>query len=122
MIKYALTILVLAFALSLSAQFQFSPGKIGDVTGEAREGTPVSVKGDVVSVEKDGFIELSDGSGTIMVDLDEIKDKEYSKGDHLTVNGKLRVTDSGEKIISATYLRKHKYVKDPSQCCRPEDN
>lgn len=107
-------ILIVAVATGQS----FEPDKITDVNDNGKEGSLVALKGDVIAVEKDILIELKDQTGSIKIDLSGIEDVEVRKDDHISVNGKITVSENGERIVKATYFRKHSYVKDPSRCCK----
>ena len=113
-------VLVIAlFLVSLMATGQsFSPDRITDVNDNGKKGSLVALKGDVFAVEKDVLIELKDQTGSIKIDLSGIENVEVMKDDHISVNGKITVSEEGERMVKATYFRKHSYVKDPSRCCK----
>jgi hypothetical protein len=113
-------VILILFSVSAFAQQGFAPDKVSDILTESKEGSHVSVKGEIVSSVNDDILELSDGSGIIKLNISLLEDKNLEKGDHLTLNGKVKISENGEKSITATYFRKHEYVKDPSRCCMPE--
>ncbi len=115
--KYFLTIGLILIVTVVMGQ-SFAPDRIKDVNDKGKEGSMVALKGDVSTVEKDVLIELKDQTGSIRIDLSGIEDVEVRKDDHISVNGKITVSENGERIVKASYFRKHSYVKDPSRCCK----
>jgi hypothetical protein len=114
--------LIISALLISALAFGQSPSyldKVEELLESGKEGKVVAVKGEIVSSEDEGTLQLRDESGTILLDLSKIQQNKYTIGDMVTVNGKLKGVSVDSPVISVSSLRKNSYVKDPSHCCMP---
>ncbi len=107
--------------LPLASISQTNPynDKISTIVASKTDGQSVLVTGKIMEWKKENRFVLEDETGSIQVKyVNELK--EISLNDEILISGKIGLDDNGRKEIRLETYRKLKFVKDPSNCCKPE--
>lgn len=122
MIKYSLYyILLLIFLWPFISQGQPNPydDKVSSVIASKAEGQPVLLTGKVKEWSSDNRFVLEDQTGSITI-VSEEENLKLAEGEEITITGKVQLDEKGRKEILLGTYRKLKFLKDPTNCCKPE--
>lgn len=122
MMKYSLYyILLLIFLWPFISQGQPNPydDKVSSVIASKAEGQPVLLTGKVKEWSSDTRFVLEDQTGSITV-VSEEENLKLTEGEEITITGKVQLDEKGRKEILLGTYRKLKFLKDPTNCCKPE--
>ncbi len=114
--------MMVLFLMPLFSLAQHNPyeNNIADIISSKKENQSVMFTAVVTKWLDDQTFIVDDKTGSINV-LISSKDKpDLIAGDELSISGKVKLTDKGDKEIRMTSFRKLKFIKDPANCCRPE--
>jgi uncharacterized protein YdeI (BOF family) len=117
--KYVIAVILLLSTTAINAQATYLD-TVDELKQSGKDGKIVALKGEFLADTDTFTYSLKDASGTIPIDISSITNKEIEKGDHITINGKLRKKSDGNLFVMVSYLRKNTYVKDPAHCCMPD--
>lgn len=117
--KYLLAVFLLCPALLLTQQNPYEDN-ISDIISSKNENQLVMVTAIVSKWIDDKTFEVEDKTGSISILLNNSKKPDLITGDEITLSGKVKLNEKGEKEILMTSFRKLKFIKNPANCCRPE--
>ncbi len=93
---------------------------IENVISSKKDNQSVLFTAIVTQWEDDTSFSVEDRTGSIKVIFNTTGKPDLISGDEISIRGKVQINDQGEKEILMTSYRKIKFVKDPSNCCKPE--
>ena len=120
--KYSLYyIFLLIFLWPYISQGQPNPydDKVSSVIASKAEGQPVLLTGKVKEWSSSIRFVLEDQTGSITI-VSEEENLKLAEGEEVTITGKVQLDEKGRKEILLGTYRKLKFLKDPTNCCKPE--
>jgi hypothetical protein len=113
---------IILFLIPLFSLAQPNPYEdtIANIISSKKENQSVLFTAIIAQWEDDTSFSVEDLTGSIKVIFNTPGKPDLISGDELSIRGKVQINDQGEKEILMTSYRKIKFVKDPSNCCKPE--
>jgi uncharacterized protein YdeI (BOF family) len=113
---------IILFLIPLFSLAQNNPYEdtIENVISSKKDNQSVLFTAIVTQWEDDTSFSVEDRTGSIKVIFNTTGKPDLISGDEISIRGKVQINDQGEKEILMTSYRKIKFVKDPSNCCKPE--